>query len=406
MTRAARFVAAILLVLTVSALGGARLPARAQPALMSPEEAAVQLQPYFLSKSTAPSGYLAASPIIAGPASIAFSDTSGAGPLGLVALYEQEGLVLEAEQTLSRAPALQSDIVAAPGTANFRVFVLRTAAEAQAIVAGSARPIDPGWTAIQPLGGLTSLGDDSALYELTASNSEASAYRWSRGALAFEVFARAGTAGPAGLVNLAVALDAIESANAPIDLSAPRSASPATQAERLQSLLRLASIEVPAAAIPDGLTSAGPAASTGVAAVALATRPADALYDLDTRWQRVASLSRLYTSRSLSTRYAIGFSEDASAAAQAGDFRDFPPTNGPAPLLEPSPVALGDDAYLDRTRITVARLVLDSVIISWRHGPLALSVQISDKPGSVKDADVIALAQAVDAAYQQSAYAQ
>jgi hypothetical protein len=404
MTRTIRVAATILLVLAAGTLTSTRMPARAQPALMSPEEAAVQLQPYLLTADTAPSGYDAGSPSVDGPASLAFFDTSGASPLAVVDRFEQQGFVLQSTQTLFLART--STIIAAPESANFHIYVLRTPKQAQAVVANQTVPIDPSWPVVQPLSGLAVLGDGGVLYDLSGDNAEAIEYRWSRGALAFEVFARVGSGGPAGVMNLATALDTVVANNQPFDLSSPQVAPPATQSERLRALLRMSTIAVPAVAIPNGLTTTEPSISTSVGSVALATQPTDALLHVDTKWQRVAGLARLYASSSSATRYFCGFTEDASAAAQTVDFRDFSAGSGPPPRLEPSPVALGDDAYLRRTQITVSGRKLDSVILAWRHGPLALLVQVSDKPGSVKDADVAAFAQAIDAAYQQSAYAQ
>jgi hypothetical protein len=73
--------------------------------------------------------------------------------------------------------------------------------------------------------------------------------------------------------------------------------------------------------------------------------------------------------------------------------------------LEASPVALGDDSFLIRGQSKDASGQLTQYVeIQWRHGALALVAEISGKPGSVNDADVAAFAQAVEDAYQQSAY--
>ena len=404
-TRAPRFLRLAVLFACAAALAlcAQRAHADDAPPQMSPEEAAVQLQPYILKRGNAPSGYTASSAGFASPANKAFLDTSGASPLAVVAGYEQQGFVLEMLQTLSLDG--DSAIVAAPQLANFHIFVMRSDDAAQAVVATTAIPLDASWTAVQTLDGLPTLGDDSVLYDLSAGDQEAIELRWRRGATAFEVFVRAGDGGPAGVVNLAQALDEQESANPPIDLSNPQVTPPATQAERLQALLRMQTIEVPASTFPSGFMSLGPSIGTSVGAVGNAADPTQMLNLVDTKWQQIANLSQTYASLSTSTRYYVGFDEDASAAAQAIDMRDFPPSVTSPPTLEPSPVALGDDAFVIHGHTTTSGSARDYTTLTWRHGALALTVEISGKPGSLNDADVVSLAQAVDAAYLKSVYA-
>jgi hypothetical protein len=392
----------LLVGLALLAVGHPPRVSLAQPAEMSAEEAALQLRPYVLTGVAVPDGYTATQPSVFTPASMAFFDASGASPLSVLDKFEQQGYVVQIAQTLDRSRS--SSIVAGPFTAKLYIYLMRRNDDAQAIVDLRARQLIPPWQS-EPLTGIvTSLGDASALYHFSNGRNESFELRWRRGNVAFQLYSRAADGEAIGLVNLGTAIDAAESGNPPIDLSGPRYTPPGSETDRLQALLRMSSIEVPAAAIPPALNHGGPTVLTTAGMILTSPQPEEMLQLLDQKWQRLIAVTYGYTSAFVSTRYFYSLSEDASVDAAAIDLRDFSPN--PQPELEPMPVPLGDDGFMRHTTITVSGQVLDSIVLNWRHGALGLAIQISDKPGQISDAQAIAFAQALDAAYMQSAYAQ
>jgi hypothetical protein len=396
--RAAVALLAVLMLCAVLATTPVR-QATAQPAEMSPDEAALQFRPYVLTKNSAPAGYTVSPPNVWTPASLAFfnADDMGVGPLAALAQYESDGWVIEFAQTIRRAAA-----AAGPAQAAFAGFLMRTPEEAQRVVTAQTWPYPDAWKATPITDGVATVGDQSALYRLLGGGADGYGFRWSRGQVAYslEVSSLVDTA---ALTGLAAAIDTVEAANPPIDLNAPQLTPPGDETTRLQSLLRMSTIAVAPSAIPVGLLSSGPSVMTVAGQVLATTEPDAALASLDGNWQRLIGVDHLFASTG-STRYSYGFDEDASAEAQAVDIRDFG-TNPNPPTLETSPVALGDDSFLIRGQSKDASgQPTQYVVIQWRHGALALLAEISGKPDSVNDADVAAFAQAVEDAYQQSAY--
>ena len=374
---------------------------QAQPVEMSPEEAALQLKPYILSAANVPAGYRADTAQVDTAVSVAFNDISGLSPNDALALLDNEGLVLRSSQQVLLLG--NSTIDSAPPAATFTLSLMRSVDQAQAVLDDQSLQVPARGVDLRQLAVPSPLGDGNALYAVGSASRPLLDDRWRRGSLVFELSTFSTNGDPTGLLNLAAALDTAEAGNPPIDLSGSRVTPPANDADRLQTLLRLATIQPAADAIPSGLVSFGPQVLTSAGMVANAAQPALELQLLDQKWQRLIALGESLTSPSSATRYWFSVSEDATPEAAAIDMRDFSPN--PQPLLEPSPVALGDDAFLRHTQIVVAGAIRDSTEIVWRHGTVGLLVQISDLPGKVADDDVVAFAEAADVAYLQSAYA-
>jgi hypothetical protein len=396
--RAAVALLAVLVLCAVLATTPVR-QAAAQPAEMSPDEAALQFRPYVLSNDNAPAGYTVTGTSAYTPASLAFysSNEVGKSPIDALTQYEGDGLVILIGQALRRAAAASG-----PNVATFNSYLMRNSDAAHNIVDLTAGPYPVGFISVNRVDGAASVGEYSVLYQLIGRNGSEYDLRWSRGQVAYSIFGSM-TSGLNGLAPLATSIDAIEVTNPSIDLSAPTFTPPGDETTRLQSLLRMSTIAVAPSAIPAGFSSSGPSVMTVAGSVLATTEPDAALASLDGNWQRLIGVDHLFASTG-STRYSYGFDEDASAEAQAVDIRDFG-TNPNPPTLETSPVALGDDSFLIRGQSKDASGQLTQYVeIQWRHGALALVAEISGKPGSVNDADVAAFAQAVEDAYQQSAY--
>lgn len=397
---------AIVALVTLFALSAAlaTTPARhavAQSADMSPDEAALQFRPYVLTKDNAPAGLATGSPFVWTPELYAYAtrDEFGMSPSDALSQFEADGLVLVFGQILNGASPSTG-----PANASFNALLMRSSEQAQKFVDLQAIPEALDRSNIQATNVAPRVGEYSVLYRFNAGKqNDVFSLRWARGQIVYAVYGPASD-GPDGYAALAKAIDTVEVTNAPVDLSKPNLVPPATDTERLQVLLRPESIEPSTVALPNGFRAEIPTTASTVGLVLTSSDPAATLARYDESWQRVMHRTRQYTLADGEILY-LDLSEDASSAAARVDERDvlLPPGDTVTPVA--AGVSFGDDNFAYMIAGTNQDgSQFESLRYSWLHGPLLLSVQLTAQSGTVDNHLLLTFAQAVEDAYQQSAY--
>jgi hypothetical protein len=383
-----------------------------QPA-MATEEMVIRLLPYLPSATDLPEGYRLTNPTVDTPATIAFTQTPPGGDP--YAMFAQVGRDLLLQAHLGVVPAF--GIPAPPFSFTLH---LMTDTAAAAALAGDPRRSPPG---AEPVPLDLTLGEASAAWHLVrtppdqapdAGAIEVYSVRWQRGSLVFEVQSATPLGGTSLADTLAFAerMDAREAELPAPDLSAPAVAGLPAEGERLDALLKLATIDVSERDLPGYqlFTRSINHPASAVLAAALPGAPRNP--DEELQYQAVVRRAVIGAGVVLAPvvrRDAPVFFEatvhtDADAARAALDQTGDVPAGVEVSAVEP-PLDLGDVTaafrvegpgyYPDGSNLHV-------IAIEWTHGPVRLSVSME---GQV-DMDLLtAFAQRVEAAYQASALA-
>lgn len=397
--------------LAVSILhGGQRTLVRAQAEgeSLSPEEAILSLAPYLLTTAETPSGYTLAGYTVNTPALLAATQTPMDGdPRATLAQRLSEGFVVQAGQNLVPAPGS-----AAPA-AGTSVYLMADSGSAAALASGATLPPLPSPNLDVETVALGDFAEAHIAWHLIVrlpGQPDTGQYlvRWQRGQLVFAVtiFAPAGDEKADDLLAVLQPYAAKVAALPDLALAAPTVAPPATEAERLEALLKLSTIAIPANDAPLGyrLTSRIPFSVAGQ--VLGSPDPHAALIQQDLEWQRLVELRTTFTTAqgARGPRLVLSAFQDASAEAATLDINTL--VTSANTTLEPidAPAALGDARAAFHARSVTNGAVSETVYFFWTHGAVGVGVQMSGPEGAIDADELLAFAEQAEAAYQRSAF--
>jgi hypothetical protein len=240
---------------------------------------------------------------------------------------------------------------------------------------------------------------------------EAYELRWQRGPLAFAIttVAAVGAGHLQTSLDLAAAIDARVAAHPAFDPDRPTTVAPASEAQRLDALLQIESLNLRALMPPPdyelldtSLDIQHPAQS--VVRAALGSGPlaggAAALERFTVAWKRVMEVTATYVPRqgSAGPDFELAVIIDADADAAERDLRDLVVGPGTQVTTEAPPVILGDSTAAYRLTYPAGA----GFDIGWRHGRVLFFLSAFGPPDSIDVEALVAFAQRVEAAYQAS----
>lgn len=383
---------------------------------ISTEELAIRLLPYLASETDAPAGYRPAGVDVDTPATQALKETApGADPWAAFDRNQRQFLI-QLHQFLRPVASTTPPV--------YTVKVMIDAETARRTTSAA----DPPASSVTRLPITSPLGEASVAWQWsimdpTGQAREVTEVRWFRGRLAYSVQRTAppGGAGFDELLAIARWADARAATLPPLDFT-PRVSAPATEAERLEALLRLRAFDVPAEDVPAGFRLLPPGIGSfhpaqGVVNLTLLNPD----FGADAALNRFAEVwQRVYTAGAWFGRgegqdapklvSIVGL--DADEAAAERDVRDpieavfgiSQPTSQP----EVAPVRLGETTTFFVFRVPPApdgSPSGESMALRWRHGSVVLSAESVGAAGAVSLDELVTFARAVEAAYQASVLA-
>jgi hypothetical protein len=385
-------------------------------ASISTEELAVRLLPYLLTEAEAPAGYRLDGVEVDTPATQALKETAPGGDPAAAFDRNQRQFLIQLHQALVPVTGLAPSPI-------FSVMLMADAEVARAH-ASETRPPASDVTRL-PLD--QTLGEASVAWQWPVVDPSGRArevmdVRWQRGRLVLSV-QRSATAGEGGLVELlalARRADTRVAALPPLDLT-PSVAAPATEAERMEAVLRLRTLSIAPSDVPAGFSPLPPGPGTfhpaqGVVNLILLNPDFGSEASLDRYagvWRRVYTAGEWFgrgQGQDIPRLVSI-VALDADEGAAERDVRDpiaavfgiSQPDRQPSP----APVSFGET-----TTFFVFRFLRpdgspggESMALRWRHGSVVLSAESVGPAGAVSVDELVAFARAVEAAYQASALA-
>lgn len=234
--------------------------------------------------------------------------------------------------------------------------------------------------------------------------------RWRRGALALSLHCHnVDDARESVAHSIAAWIGQQLAARPPFLLTEPTIIPPASERNRLRTLLRLASIVIPTSELPVGYAGSTAPRAGNVAWHAVdADDPRARVLLLNDEFWLLINLQREYTRSDDASApcFVIGLSESASDAGAARQMMaEQPAMRGIATRLV-APAALGDPCVAYRTVCGDERGVWsDSIGICWRRGRFVLAVSSIGTTSAPSLDDAVRWSAALERAYQRSSYA-
>lgn len=388
----------------------------------------IALKPYELSPTDLPSGYAPGAISTSTPSLEAVAQAAGgADPYAALDRLQAEGTQVCSMQSL--VPAGGSAL--SRGTLS--TCVMASADAAQAVAAGSARPLPASGdtVAVTPVTLAQSLGDGAAnAWQITspAANGQPQTeydLRWTRGLLAFEL--RTTTVPSqtdlAASATLGATLDAAVAARPPVTLGNATVTPPASEVERVYTALLEQRAVVPVSQPPQPTSALflndviHPADTVRAAA-----NPTQTLHTVDEVYQRVITADQIFLTRDRIFAHGERITVDATAQGALAELnapRVWRPsfrTNAqnealPNPQVSfeqiPSPIQLGDSTSAYRFTVSYPTIPNTpseiSYSIGWTHGRVFLQARYGAPETRLPTVDgAMAFAQQVEADFQAS----